>query len=89
MCTRLVERCRSGLTGTPGKRVWGDPPQVRILSSPPESAGCGVSRRDASLAVVSGARKWRDARLGARRRRLHGGFVRVCARPLVLGRSLD
>ena len=31
----ILERCRSGLTGTPGKRVWGNSPQVRILSSPP------------------------------------------------------
>ena len=32
---RSAERCQSGLMGTPGKRVWSNPPQVRILSSPP------------------------------------------------------
>lgn len=31
----LVERCPSGLKCALGKRVWGNPPQVQILSSPP------------------------------------------------------
>ena len=34
---RLLERCQSGLMCTLGKRVYGNVPEVQILSSPPRA----------------------------------------------------
>ena len=59
--SKKTERCQSGLMCTLGKRVYGNVPEVQILSSPPANENpthkCGV------FALLSNL--WRGFELGA------------------------